>query len=45
VWLIAGGRLFLFYDRARMATFTADPDRIVATAERKWPNVLRTLSP
>jgi hypothetical protein len=45
VWLITGGRLFLFYDRDRLATFTADADRITSAAERKWPDVLRTLSP
>jgi len=45
VWFIAGERLFLFYDRARRDKFAADPDRMSATAERKWPEVLRTLSP
>ena len=45
VWLIAGGRLFLFYDRARLEIFTADSERIIAAAERKWPDVLRALSP
>ncbi len=45
VWFIAGERLFLFYDRARREKFAADPDRVIATAERKWPDVLRTLSP
>jgi hypothetical protein len=45
VWLIAGERLFLFYDRARLDTFTADSVRVTAAAERKWPDVLRTLGP
>jgi hypothetical protein len=45
VWLITGGRLFLFYDRNRLETFSADPERITGAAERKWPQVLRTLSP
>jgi len=45
VWLITGGRLFLFYDRGRLQTFAADPERITGAAERKWPDVLRTLSP
>jgi hypothetical protein len=45
VWLINGERLFLFYDRARLEKFTADPDRLAAQAARKWPDVLRTLSP
>jgi hypothetical protein len=37
--------LFLFYDHARLAVFMADAERIAATAEHKWPDVLRTLSP
>jgi hypothetical protein len=45
VWLITGGRLFLFYDSDRLATFTADPQHVTSAAERKWPDVLRTLSP
>lgn len=44
VWLIAGGRLFLFYDRERLEMFAADSARIIAAAERKWPDVLHTLS-
>jgi hypothetical protein len=45
VWSITRGRVFLFYDRARLAAFTADPERITSAAERKWPDVLRALSP
>ena len=45
LWLIATGRLFLFYDRRRLELFTADPTRFIAEAERKWPDVLGTLSP
>ncbi len=45
LWRISGERLFLFYDRARLKTFTADPQRAIAAAERKWPDVLRTLNP
>ena len=45
VWLITGGRLFLFYDSDRLKTFNADPERIAGAAERKWPDVLRALSP
>jgi hypothetical protein len=45
VWLISGGRLFLFYDSHRLETFAADPERIADVAERKWPSVLSTLSP
>jgi len=45
VRLITGGRLFLFYDSDRLKTFNADPERITGAAERKWPDVLRALSP
>jgi len=45
VWLISDGRLFLFYDCHRLETFAADPDRFSSAAERKWPEILRTLSP
>jgi hypothetical protein len=45
VWLISGGRLFLFYDSHRLETFAADRERIAEAAVRKWPTVLSTLSP
>lgn len=45
LWLISGERLYLFYDRQRLETFIADPERITATAARKWPDVQRALSP
>jgi hypothetical protein len=45
VWLISGERLFLFYDRARFDQFAADPDRVIASADRKWPDVQRDLTP
>jgi len=45
VWLITGQRLYLFYDHARMEKFAADADRLAAEAERKWPDVRRSLSP
>jgi YHS domain-containing protein len=45
VWLITGERLFLFYDRDRLEKFAANSDRLIAEAERKWPDVVRTLSP
>lgn len=44
-WLISGGRLYLFYDRDRLNAFIANTQRIMAAAERKWPQVERTLSP
>jgi YHS domain-containing protein len=45
IWLIAGERLFLFYDRMRLEKFAADPDRAVGVADRKWPDLKRTLTP
>ena len=45
VWLIAGERLYLFYDRGRLEKFVGDADRLSAEAERKWPDVKRALSP
>jgi hypothetical protein len=45
VWPITGERLCLFYDRARLEKFAADSDRLIAEAERKWPEVKRALSP
>jgi YHS domain-containing protein len=45
VWLIRDQRLFLFYDQHRLEKFVADPDHLLAEAERKWPAVTYTLSP
>ena len=45
LWTISGERLFLFYDDARRAKFVADADRVAGSADRKWPDVLRTLTP
>jgi YHS domain-containing protein len=45
LWVIAGERLFLFYDAARREKFTADAARYTAAADRKWPEVLQTLGP
>jgi hypothetical protein len=45
LWLIAGGRLFLFYDRNRLAAFSTDSEHIIGTADRKWAHVMGTLSP
>jgi len=44
-WLIAGGRLFLFYDRSRLNTFAAGATGVVAAADRNWPMLRRSLSP
>jgi len=45
VWLIAGARLFLFYDHMRLEKFAANPDRMADSADRKWPDVRSTLTP
>jgi len=45
VWLISDQHLFLFYDHAGLEKFAADTGRLIAEAERKWPAVVRTLSP
>jgi YHS domain-containing protein len=45
VWLISGGQLFLFHSSQRLETFAANPEHISGVAERKWPAVLKTLSP
>jgi len=45
VWLIAGQKLFLFYDADRRNKFAADPERLIRSAERKWPSVLHGLTP
>ena len=45
LWLIQGQRLFLFYDGARRQKFIGDPSRVIASADRKWPDVERTITP
>ena len=45
LWAVAGGRLFLFYDGARRAKFAADPERAAGSADRNWPDLLRSLTP
>ena len=44
-WLIADNKLFLFYDGDRRDKFVADRDHMIDLAERKWPVVLRALTP
>lgn len=45
IWLIAGQRLYLFHTTASQAEFAADPDRIAATADRRWAAVRSQLTP
>ena len=43
-WVVVGERLYFFYSEKSRAAFLADTGRIIDTAERKWPEVARTLS-
>ena len=45
LWLIVKERLFLFYNQAWLEKFAANQDRTIGEADRKWPDVLATLSP
>jgi hypothetical protein len=45
VWQIENKRLYLFYDAASQKAFNDDAERAIDTAERRWPEVLLTLSP
>lgn len=44
LWSIHRDRLYLFYDANARAAFAGDPDRYVEGAERRWPDVERTLA-
>ena len=44
-WLIVEERLYLFFGADARTAFAAEPDRLIAEAERQWPEVLRTLEP
>lgn len=45
LWAIVGERLFLFYDAAQRAKFLGNPARYLATAARRWPDVMSALDP
>jgi hypothetical protein len=42
-WVVVGQRLYFFYSEKSRAAFLADTGRIIDTAERKWPEVARSL--
>lgn len=43
VWAVVGERLYLFYDNQARAAFLNDSGRMIETATRKWPQVVRTM--
>jgi len=43
-WALAGERLYLFYSGEARAEFLADPGGVIARAQRKWPEVARTIA-
>jgi hypothetical protein len=43
LWIISGERLYLFYAAETRGEFAGDNDRIIATADRNWPSISRTL--
>ncbi|MGB7257329.1 MAG: YHS domain-containing (seleno)protein [Pseudolabrys sp.] len=45
IWLVAGQRLYLFYNEPARSAFAAQPERFIEAAERKWPAVQRTIAP
>ena len=45
LWIIAGERLFLFYDDAQRQTFMTDSARFIALSQHEWPDVMATLDP
>jgi hypothetical protein len=42
-WAMADDRLYLFYSEPDRAAFLANPGRVIAIAERKWPEVVEAL--
>jgi hypothetical protein len=43
VWAIAGEKLYLFYSDKQRQAFLAAPARILEAAQRRWPEVQRTI--
>ena len=44
IWAMVGERLYLFYDAPARSTFLGDPGRIIVAADRKWPELAKTVS-
>jgi hypothetical protein len=45
LWQITGERLYLFHSPENRAAFAGDQGHAIATADKEWPAVQRTLSP
>jgi len=45
LWLLTGGRLYLFFTADARDLFAGDAERVIAVADRTWPSVQLTLSP
>jgi hypothetical protein len=45
VWLVARQRLYLFQTPETCEAFAADPDKALAAAQAKWPEVVEALVP
>ena len=44
IWAVIGQRLYFFYSEKSRAAFLADTGRVIDTAERKWPEIARSLA-
>ena len=45
IWMVAGERLYFFYDDKARIAFAGQPERFIEAAERKWSAVQRTIGP
>jgi hypothetical protein len=45
IWVLAGERLYLFYNDEARDRFIADPDEAILHADNKWPSVVSGLLP
>jgi hypothetical protein len=43
-WVVVGQGLYLFYSEQTQAALLANPGCIVDAAERKWPDIVRSLT-